>query len=279
MANRALRLWSRLAVLTLIIAVSTGLAQEHHEPADEHAASSDAFQLVTYRTLLYRTFMPDSDDDADTLGLEFTSSWGWGNYNATNIAYIEVADYETGIPGLPAGNPEPATVGDTGINDLLTAFLFSKKGGHHGPHHFGWGFSAQLPTGSGETLSSGKWSLGPAVEYEYIGDRLFVAIVALQIWSVAGDEERKDVNMLMIKPMITYDLNEKWKAVYMPNGISAYWNKPSGQQWYVPLGGGIQRQFNIGSKASAFSVQYFHNVVHPDGGAEDDLRLMFEINF
>jgi hypothetical protein len=267
------------AALALFCAVGAARAQEHQEPGDEHAASSGAFHLATYRTWLFHSFMPDSSNDADTLGLEFVSAWDWGNYNATNISYIEVDDYETGIEGLPPGNPEPATVGDTGINDLLTAFLFSKKGGHHGPHHFGWGFSAQLPTGASDTLSSGKWSLGPAVEYEYIGDRLFVAVVALQLWSVAGDSDRKDVSMLMVKPMITYDLNEKWKAVYMPYGISAYWNKPSGQKWYVPLGGGIQRQFNIGSKASAFSAQLFRNVVRPDSGAEHDFRFMLEINF
>lgn len=266
------------AVLTLACVFATAHAQEHGG-AGEQEASSDAFHLVTHRPWLFRTFMPDSGDDATTLGLEFITAWGWGDYNATNIAYIEVADYEVGIPGLPPGNAEPATVGDTGINDLLTAFLFSKKGGHHGPHHFGWGFAGQLPTGASDTLSSGKWSLGPAVEYEYIGDRLFVAVVALQLWSVAGDSDRKDVNMLMVKPMITYDLNKNWKAVYMPYGISAYWDKPSGQQWYVPLGGGIQRQFNLGSKASAFSVQLFKNVVRPDKGAEHDFRLMLEINF
>lgn len=279
MVNRVLRLWSRLAALALIFAASTGLAQEHEEPASGHDASSSAFHLVTQRTWYFRTFMPDSNDDADTLGLELVTGWEWGNYSATNISYIEVADYEVGIPGLPVGNPEGGAPADTGINDLITAFLFSKKGQHHGPHHFGWGLAAQLPTGSGETLSSGKWSLGPSVEYEYIGDRLFVAVVALQLWSIAGDEDRKDVNMMMIKPMITYDLNEKWKAVYMPYGISAYWNKPSDQRWYVPIGGGIQRQFDIGSKPSAFSVQYFHNAVRPDGGAEDDFRLMLEIDF
>lgn len=270
-----------LTALALLVFPVAGMAEEGQEPGGEHEASSDAFHLGTFRTWAFRSFMPDRSDDANTLGLEFVSAWGWGDYHATNIAYIEVADYEVGIPGLPPGNPnpEPDTVGDTGINDLLTAFLFSKKSSHHGPHVFGWGFSAQLPTGSGDTLSSGKYSVGPAVEYEYIGDRLFVAIVALQLWSVAGDSDRKDVNMLMVKPMITYDLNENWKAVYMPYGISAYWDKPSGQKWYVPLGGGIQRQFNIGSRASAFSVQLFKNVVRPDKGAEHDFRLMFEVNF
>jgi hypothetical protein len=279
-AIRKIRLVHCLLIGLLSLAfLSTGWAEESHDSGAEHDESSNAFHFATHRTWLFRSFLPDADDDADTLGLEFVSTWGWGNYHVTNISYIELADYPGGVPGLPPGNPEPGVAADTGISDLLTAFLLSKKGGHHGPHHFGWGLSAQFPTGSGETLSSGKYSLGPAFEYEYIGNRLFIAVVALQLWSVAGDSDRKDVNMMMIKPMITYDINEKWKAVYMPYGISAYWNKPSGQQWYVPLGGGIQRQFKMGSKESAFSVQVFRNVVRPDGGAEHDFRLMLEINF
>jgi hypothetical protein len=254
-------------------------AEEQQESGHEIAIPSSAYHLDIVRFWLFRSFLPDADDDANTLGLEFDSTWGWGSYNVTNISYIELADYPIGVPGLPIGNPEPGIEAKTGINDFLTAFLFSKQRAHHGPHHFAWGFSAQLPTGAGDTLSSGKYSIGPAIEYEYHTDRLYMAFVALQLWSVAGDSDRKDVNMMMIKPMITWDFSEKWKAVYMPYGISAYWNKPSGQQWYVPLGGGIQRQFNIGSKASAFSVQYFRNVVRPDDGVEHDFRLMLEINF
>jgi hypothetical protein len=256
---------------------------DDHE-SDLHEESSDRLRLATYRTWLFRSFLPDADDDADTLGLEFNSTWGWGNYDVLNISYIEVADYPVQIPGLPPGNPVPDPEGtafaDTGINDLLTAFLFSKKGGHHGPHHFGYGFSAQLPTGSGKTLSSGKYSLGPAIEYEYdAGGRFYAAFVALQLWSVAGDSDRKDVNMMMIKPMITWDFNERWKAVYMPYGVSVYWNKPSSQAVYLPLGGGIQRQFNLGPRPSAFSLQAFKNVVRPDEGVKYDVRLMLEINF
>ena len=271
--------WSWVATLILIYTMSASQAQEQHQSDDEHEASSDAFQLATHRTWLFRSFLPDANDDADVLGLEFVSTWGWGSYDVTNISYIELADYPVGVPGMPIGNPEPGTVADTGINDLLSAFLFSKKGGHDSPHHFGFGFATQLPTGSGETLSSGKYSLGPAIDYEYHNDRFFMAIVALQLWSVGGDSDRKDVNMMMIKPMLTYDINEKWKAVYMPYGVSIYWNKPADQRVYFPLGGGIQRQFNLGAKPSAVSLQLFKNVVRPDSGAEHDLRLMFEINF
>ena len=259
--------------------MSVSQAQEHDQSDEQHEASSDAFHLATYRTWAFRTFLPDTDDDADTLGQEFVFGWGWGNYDVTNISYLEVADYPVGVPGLPIGNPEPGTVADTGINDLLSAFLFSKKGGHDSPHHFGFGFATQLPTGSGETLSSGKYSIGPAVDYEYRDGKFFMAIVALQLWSFAGDSDRKDVNMMMIKPMITYDISEKWKLVYMPYGVSIYWDKPKGQRVYFPIGGGVQRQLNIGSNGSAVSLQLFRNVIRPDKGAEHDLRFMFEVNF
>lgn len=274
--------------LTLCLMLTAGFALPYMAKASdsaagaEHeasAASSNAFKLNTLRNWYFRSFLPDANDDADTLGLEFVSSFGLGNYDFVNISYIELADYPQAIPGYPPGNPEPSNEPATGFNDLLTAFLASKKGSHHGPHHFGYGFSAQFPTGSDDTLSSGKYSLGPAVEYEYHNGGFSAAFVVLQLWSVAGDSARKDVNMMMIKPMITYDLNANWKAMYMPYGVSVYWDKASGQRVYLPLGGGIQRQFKLGQKSSALSVQLFKNVVRPDKGAEHDLRFMWEINF
>ncbi len=269
-------------LLSLVMPSAVWSAEKPLDQTVEHPAepSSNAFQVTTSRTWLFRNFMPDEEDDADTLGLEFNSTFGLGNYDVLNISYIELADYPFAIPGMPVGNTEPGVGAATGINDLLTAFLFSKKGSHHGPHHFGYGFSAQFPTGDDDTLSSGKYSLGPAIEYEYDDNSPFyAAFVALQLWSVAGDKDRKDVNMMMIKPMITYDFSEKWKAVYMPYGVSIYWDKPSKQKIYLPLGGGLQRQFNIGSKASAFSAQVFGNALRPDDGIKYDLRFMLEINF
>jgi hypothetical protein len=265
--------------ITGLLLSPLSVAAEDEAHGESSQESAGGFNFDTYRTWLFRSFPPNEQDDNTTLGLEFVSDWTWGDYAWTNIAYIEVADYETPVPGMPIGNPDAGSVPDTGINDLLTAFLISKRGEHHGRHHFSYGFAAQLPTGSGDTLSSGKYAIGPAIDYEYSGERLYMAFVALQLWSVAGDKDRKDINMMMIKPMITWDLNPKWKAVYMPYGVSVYWNKPSGQRVYFPVGGGIQRQFNIGERASAFSLQYFYNVLRPDDGIKQDLRLMLEINF
>ena len=57
----------------------------------------------TLRTWYFRSFLPDVNDDADTLGLEFVSSFGLGSYDFVNISYFELADYPEAIPGYPPG--------------------------------------------------------------------------------------------------------------------------------------------------------------------------------
>lgn len=277
------------AIVLSIFLASAVPANERPEVAsgattDVGHGSSDRFHFTTIRAWAYRNFLPN-DDDADVLGFEFNSAWSWGDWNVTNISYFEFAQYPRAIPGWPLGN-----VGDpndpnnfqaaTGVSDLLTAFLFSKKGAHHtGPHHFSFGFAAQFPTARDDSLGSGKWSVGPAIEYEYENGRFFAAFVALQLWSVAGDANRKDVNMMMIKPMLTYELSPNWKLVYMPYGISQYWNKPAGQKTYFPVGGGLQYGFNIGRTDMATSLQAFKYVARSDKGPKSELRFMLEVNF
>ena len=41
----------------------------------------------------------------------------------------------------------------------------------------------------------------------------------MQLWSVAGDSDRKDVSMLIVKPFVYYSLNENWDLMYVPYGI------------------------------------------------------------
>ena len=229
--------------------------------------------------MVFTSFLVDDGDDADTLGLELESYTSLGSFEMKNISYFEVNAYPRAIPGQPPGNPSPGIEGANGINDLLTTFLFSKKSPHHGKHHFSAGVAAQFPTASHDSLGGGKWSLGPSVDYEYENGRLFAGAIALQVWSVAGDAERKDVNMLMIKPFVVFTLSKTWDFMYMPYGISVYWNKPSGEKVYLPLGGGVQRHFQLGSVEMNLGAQFFKNVVRPTKGTVYDLRFLVEFAF
>ncbi len=137
------------------------------EDTTDHAEPNRGFRLGRQASWIFGSFLEDESGDNLTLGLEFESTFGLGGYEVKNISYFEVAHYARGVPGQPAGTPEPSIEAADGITDLLTAFWFSKKGAHHGKHHFSLGFAAQFPTASDDTLGSGKYSLGPSFDYEF----------------------------------------------------------------------------------------------------------------
>lgn len=254
-------------------------AHEMGETESHEVESHSGLRLGRQASWLFRSFLKDEWDDSDTLGLEFESYFGVGSYEVKNISYFEVASYDRGVPGQPGGNPFPGVEAADGINDLLTAFWISKKGAHHGKHHFSLGMAAQFPTASADSLGSGKWSVGPSFDYEYENGRLFAGAIALQLWSFAGDNDRKEVSMLMIKPFLFYSVSDNWDLMYVPYGIQVYWNKASGEKVYLPVGGGAQRHFQLGATQMNLGAAVYYNAVRPTNGTVWDLRFLVEFNF
>jgi hypothetical protein len=272
----------KLSLTALIALLLSGIpvaAWAQEAETEEHEENASVFHLNRWANWLFVSFLQDETDDNETWGIEFESQLNLGGYQVKNISYFEVNQYERGVPGQPPGNPEPGVAAADGIGDLLTAFWFSKRDGHHGKHHFAPGLALQLPTASADTLGSGKWSIGPSFDYEYDSGRLFAGAIALQVWSFAGDSDRKDVSMLMIKPFVFFSLSKNWDLMYLPYGVTVYWNKPSGEKVYLPLGGGVQRSFELGSSGLNLSAQYFKNVVRPTKGTVHDLRFLVELSF
>lgn len=273
--------WNCLCLVFLLGAFLAG-AQEHEELPIQEEGHEPFYRLGSQRTWPFFSFLKDPGDDAKTLGLEFESYLNIGPYNIKNIAYFEVNQYPRVIPGQPPGNPNDPdrTVAADGINDLLTGFWFSKRGEHHGKHHFALGFATMFPTASDPTLGSGKWSAGPSFDYEFESGRWFAGAIALQVWSFAGQSDRKPVNMLMIKPFVVYNLAPRFDLIYIPYGVSVYWDKPAGEKVYLPLGGGAQYQIPLGEKTTLnLAAQFFENVVRPTKGTVYDLRFLIEFIF
>lgn len=254
-----------------------------HLNEEESESNEPFYRLGSQRTWPFFSYLKDSGDDASTLGIEFESYLNIGQYEVKNIAYFEVNQYPRVIPGQPNGNPSGTTdvvVPADGINDLLMGFWFARKGKHHGKHHLTGGFAAMFPTASDKTLGSDKFSLGPSFDYEFESGRWFAGAIALQVWSFAGASDRKPVNMLMIKPFVVYNLAKRFDLIYMPYGISVYWDKPPGEKVYLPLGGGAQYQFPLGSETTLnLGAQFFENVIRPTKGTVYDLRFLVEFIF
>jgi len=237
------------------------------------------YRVDAFGNWLFWSYLKDTDAGL-SWGLEFTSTLEIGRYEIKNIAYLEVNRYPRTIPGRPVGNTgEQATEEADGINDLLTGLWISKRDHEELGHHIAPGIGAQLPTADDVSLGSGKYALGPSFDYEYVTEKLFIGAIAMQLWTIGGDPDRKDVNMLLVKPFMLYNFKPNWDLMYIPYGWTVYWNKAPGQKVYFPVGGGIRRVTNFTNWELNISAQFFHNALRPDKGTVNELRFLIEFAF
>ena len=75
-----------------------------------------------------------------------------------------------------------------------------------------------------------------------------------------------------------YNMNKGWFLTTQPI-ITANWEAESGQQWTVPVGGGVGRVYKIGKQPVNTLVQAYYNVEKPDLGADWQLRIQFMFLF
>jgi hypothetical protein len=162
-----------------------------------------------------------------------------------------------------------------GLGDInLTAF-FSPKSPTKG---IIWGVGPifVFPTATDEKLGSEKWSAGPsAVALTIQGPWLYGALIN-NVWSFAGDNDRDDVNAMLLQPFVNYNLPDGWYLVSSPI-ITANWEADSDNTWLVPVGGEAGRIFRIGNQPMNAQIQAFYNVEKPE--VVGDWTLRFQLQF
>ena len=158
----------------------------------------------------------------------------------------------------------------TSLGDIVfTAFLSPAK-----PKKFIWGLGPALllPSATDDFLGTGKWALGPSVVVLDMQGSWVYGIVASNVWSFVGDEERGDVNLMSLQYFVNYNLPDGWYLTSAPI-ISSNWDADSGNKWTVPVGGGFGKITRIGKQPVNFSAQAYYNAVTPELGASWQLRL------
>jgi hypothetical protein len=61
--------------------------------------------------------------------------------------------------------------------------------------------------------------------------------------------------------------------------MTANWKASSGNQWTVPIGGGIGRAFTIGRQGGTVQVEAYSNVERPAGGPTWSVLLTVQFVF
>lgn len=196
-----------------------------------------------------------------------------GDWNLVNRLIVPLIDSPGAITTPDTPNPIPGD-GATGLGDINYSLFFSPV--KYDRWIWGVGPAITFPTATDGQLGSDKWSIGPtavALSQPKWGS---MGILFRQLWSVAGEDNRSDVNQSLIEPFLNYNLPQGWYLI-SDMIVTANWDAPSGQRWTVPLGGGAGKLFKIGSQAMNARVEAYYNIERPDSAP--DWQWGFTVQF
>jgi opacity protein-like surface antigen len=183
--------------------------------------------------------------------------------------------FRTIIPVI--SQPNPLRNSNTnGIGDITEEMFFSPV--HSGPLIWGAGPVFTVPSATDPILGQGKVLLGPTIVLLTTPGHWVIGVLANNQWSVGGNPLRRSVNEFLVEPFINYNMAHGWYLVTAPI-ITADWLAAPGQQWTVPVGGGIGRLFRLGDQPVSANVQAYYNVERPTGASTWQLRTTLSLLF
>jgi hypothetical protein len=167
----------------------------------------------------------------------------------------------TGFSGTEFTSSDQELGSQFGLGDITYQGFFSPK--KSGKIIWGIGPQMNIPTGT-DRFTSDQWSLGPtAVVLSMPGHWVYGALVS-NVWNIGnGYNNAPNVNEMTLQPFVNYNMKDGWYVVSAPV-MSANWEADSGDQWTVPLGGGVGRVMKIGNQHVNLRIAGYYNVEAPD---------------
>ena len=143
---------------------------------------------------------------------------------------------------------------------------------------WGVGPAFLIPTATNTILGQGKFGIGPSVVVLVQPGKWTLGALTNNIWSVAGDSSRPDVNQFLLQYFVNYNLQKGWFLTIAPI-VTANWEVSSPNRWTVPFGGGVGRIMKLGAQPVNISAQFYGNPIRPAGTSPWGMRLQFALLF
>jgi hypothetical protein len=171
--------------------------------------------------------------------------------------------------------PQGETDSTFGIGDTSLSLFWSPA--KAGKLVWGVGPAFTLPTASNsEVLGSDKFSLGPTGILFYQAGKWTMGGLASNVWSVAGESDRDDVNFFLAQYFLNYNFGGGLALGTAPI-LTANWEADSDNTWTIPWGLQISKVTHFGSRPVNLLLGYYKNSEHPEGAADSQVRL--QVNF
>jgi hypothetical protein len=166
--------------------------------------------------------------------------------------------------------------GTFGLGDVnATAFVTPAAAGKV---IWGVGPILSFPSGSDGKLTTGKWGVGPSAVVLTMPGPWVLGLLVNNVWSVAGDENRDDVNAMLVQYFAAYNLPHGWRVATGPI-ITANWKAGGDDRWTVPFGAGVGKLHRFGKLPVNLSAHGYYNVVHPENLPYADWTLRAQVQF
>lgn len=179
------------------------------------------------------------------------------------------------IPVVSQKNITGEGTSQAGLGDATISAFFSPSEAKNG---FVWGAGPVflVPTATNEYLGGKKLGIGPSALALLQRHNMTIGALVSQTWSVAGDEERSDVNFLYMQPFFNYN----WKSgagLGISGEITQNWEASSTTAYIIPAVSGVTR---IGKQIVSLLIGPRILVASPNGnGADFGIRAQFVLVF
>ncbi|MDP3584771.1 MAG: transporter [Thiobacillus sp.] len=178
------------------------------------------------------------------------------DWNLISRTIVPLVSQEDVVPG--AGT-------DSGVGDITQSLFFSPKKPTAGGWIWGAGPVLLLPTGSEDRLTADKWGLGPTAVVLRQENGWTYGALANHIWSVAGDDDRRDISATFLQPFVSY--TTKTLTSFTLNTESTYdWKA---EQWSVPINFMVSQMLKVGNQPLTLQAGARYWADSPDGAGPE----------
>lgn len=239
--------------LTLSVTAAQAQEQSLQSQASDPTASLMSFQLQNF----YSPNLHNSTQDQNILQFRAAIPFEWGGVN--NIARLT----------LPYATDTAS--GRSGFQDMTIFNLaaFDRSWGR-----FGVGAVALLPTGSSE-LSADKWGLGPALGFVARPDWGLFGLFNQNIFTVAGDDAKPDVNVSTLQPILNVGLGDGWSVG--TSDMTFVYDWEVNEFTSLPLGVKVSKLTKVSGVPLQIQLSYERNFYDDRVGPEDTIGLTFKV--